>query len=66
MGYGTGETASPEQAQEMHKFIRKQFVRHTDDIAEEVSILYGGSVKPENAKEIFSKPDVDGGLVGQL
>ncbi|NGY37138.1 triose-phosphate isomerase [Flavobacterium sp. XN-5] len=62
---GTGETASPEQAQEMHEFIR-QTVRtaYGNDIAEEVSILYGGSVKPENAKEIFSKPDVDGGLIG--
>jgi triosephosphate isomerase len=62
---GTGETASPEQAQEMHKFIRET-VRHTFDskVAEDVSILYGGSVKPENAKEIFSKPDVDGGLIG--
>jgi len=62
---GTGETASPEQAQEMHEFIRetvrKQF---GSDVAEEVSILYGGSVKPENAKEIFGKPDVDGGLIG--
>jgi len=62
---GTGETASPEQAQEMHEFIRetvrKQF---GSDVAEDVSILYGGSVKPENAKEIFGKPDVDGGLIG--
>lgn len=62
---GTGETASPEQAQEMHEFIRET-VRKSfgSDIAENVSILYGGSVKPENAKEIFSKPDVDGGLIG--
>ena len=62
---GTGETASPEQAQEMHGFIR-DIVRKTygSDIAEDVSILYGGSVKPDNAKEIFSKPDVDGGLIG--
>ena len=62
---GTGETASPEQAQEMHAFIR-EIVRKTfgNDIAEDVSILYGGSVKPDNAKEIFSKPDVDGGLIG--
>ena len=62
---GTGETASPEQAQEMHEFIRET-VRKTfgSDVAEDVSILYGGSVKPENAKEIFSKPDVDGGLIG--
>ena len=62
---GTGETASPEQAQEMHEFIRET-VRKTfgSEIAEDVSILYGGSVKPDNAKEIFSKPDVDGGLIG--
>ena len=62
---GTGETASPDQAQEMHQFIRET-VRKSfgSDIAESVSILYGGSVKPENAKEIFSKPDVDGGLIG--
>jgi triosephosphate isomerase len=62
---GTGETASPEQAQEMHEFIRET-VRKSfgSDVAEDVAILYGGSVKPENAKEIFSKPDVDGGLIG--
>ena len=62
---GTGETASPEQAQEMHEFIR-QTVRTAFgiEIADNVSILYGGSVKPDNAKEIFSKPDVDGGLIG--
>jgi triosephosphate isomerase len=62
---GTGETASPEQAQEMHEFIRET-VRKAfgGDIADNVSILYGGSVKPDNAKEIFSKPDVDGGLIG--
>jgi triosephosphate isomerase len=62
---GTGETASPEQAQEMHRFIRETVrQRYQSTIAEEVSILYGGSVKPDNAKEIFSKPDVDGGLIG--
>lgn len=62
---GTGETASPEQAQEMHEFIREVIRKaYGNDIAENVSILYGGSVKPENAKEIFSKPDVDGGLIG--
>jgi len=62
---GTGETASPEQAQEMHEFIRET-VRKAfgSDVAEDVSILYGGSVKPDNAKEIFSKSDVDGGLIG--
>ena len=62
---GTGETASPEQAQEMHEFIRETVRKiFGSDIADDVSILYGGSVKPENAKEIFSKPDVDGGLIG--
>ena len=62
---GTGETASPEQAQDMHAFIRKTLkTTYGDDLANSVSILYGGSVKPNNAKEIFSKPDVDGGLIG--
>lgn len=62
---GTGETASPEQAQDMHHFIRKTLAnKYNHEVANEVSILYGGSVKPNNAKEIFSKPDVDGGLIG--
>ena len=62
---GTGETASPEQAQEMHAFIRKTISEAFDaTIANNVTILYGGSVKPGNAEEIFSKPDVDGGLIG--
>lgn len=62
---GTGETASPEQAQEMHAFIRGLVAQNFDaNIAENVAILYGGSVKPANAQEIFSKPDVDGGLIG--
>ncbi|MBD0778007.1 triose-phosphate isomerase [Maribacter sp. ANRC-HE7] len=62
---GTGETASPEQAQEMHAFVRKTIATAFDQtIADNVSILYGGSVKPSNAEEIFSKPDVDGGLIG--
>ncbi|HEX8563490.1 MAG TPA: triose-phosphate isomerase [Flavobacterium sp.] len=62
---GTGETASPEQAQEMHEFIRETVRKqYGSTVAENVPILYGGSVKPENAKEIFSKPDVDGGLIG--
>ena len=62
---GTGETASPEQAQEMHAFIRKTISEaYNSAIADEVSILYGGSVKPGNASDIFSKPDVDGGLIG--
>lgn len=62
---GTGETASPEQAQEMHAFIRKATTDAVNaTVAEKVTILYGGSVKPNNAEEIFSKPDVDGGLIG--
>lgn len=62
---GTGETASPEQAQEMHAFIRKTISEAYDSaVSNNVSILYGGSVKPGNAEEIFSKPDVDGGLIG--
>ncbi|MGO4822090.1 MULTISPECIES: triose-phosphate isomerase [unclassified Flavobacterium] len=62
---GTGETASPEQAQEMHAFIREIIrMNFGNEISDEISILYGGSVKPENANEIFSKPDVDGGLIG--
>lgn len=62
---GTGETASPEQAQEMHAFIRGLVAqKYEANIAENVAILYGGSVKPANAQEIFSKPDVDGGLIG--
>jgi triosephosphate isomerase len=62
---GTGETASPEQAQDMHAFIRKTLAdKYGNTTADSVSILYGGSVKPNNAKEIFSKPDVDGGLIG--
>ena len=62
---GTGETASPEQAQEMHAFIRNLIQESFgNSVAENVAILYGGSVKPANAQEIFSKPDVDGGLIG--
>jgi len=62
---GTGETASPEQAQEMHAFIREVIAaKYGNTIAQNISILYGGSVKPSNAKEIFSQPDVDGGLIG--
>ena len=62
---GTGETASPEQAQDMHAFIRKTLEsKYGLTIANDMTILYGGSVKPANAKEIFGKPDVDGGLIG--
>ena len=62
---GTGETATADQAQEMHAFIRKTISdKYGNDVAQNVSILYGGSCKPGNAKEIFSKEDVDGGLIG--
>ena len=62
---GTGETASPDQAQEMHAYIRSLIQEHyNENLAQKVSILYGGSVKPGNAEEIFSMQDVDGGLIG--
>jgi triosephosphate isomerase (TIM) len=62
---GTGLTASPQQAQEIHKFIRKLIKeKYGASLAEMTSILYGGSCKPSNAAEIFSMPDVDGGLIG--
>ena len=62
---GTGETASPAQAQEMHAFIRQLLAKEVGaGVADAVRILYGGSVKPANAEEIFSQPDVDGGLIG--
>ena len=58
-------TASPEQAQDMHAFIRQQIKnKYGEKTAESISILYGGSVKGSNAKDIFSKTDVDGALVG--
>ena len=62
---GTGETASPEQAQEMHAFIRNTIAsRYSEITANSISILYGGSVKPSNANELFSCSDIDGGLIG--
>jgi len=62
---GTGKTATAEQAQEMHAHIRNILKeKYGNEVAETISILYGGSVKASNAKEIFGKPDVDGGLVG--
>jgi len=62
---GTGETASAEQAQEIHKFVRNCISEHfSSEIADNVPILYGGSVKPSNAVEIFNNKDVDGGLIG--
>jgi triosephosphate isomerase (TIM) len=62
---GTGKTATSDQAQEMHGYIRSVFAaQYGNAVANSISILYGGSVKAANAKEIFGKPDVDGGLVG--
>lgn len=62
---GTGKTATSEQAQDMHAFIRGEIKKQFGaEVAENTSILYGGSCKPSNAKDIFSKPDVDGGLIG--
>ncbi|MBN8878112.1 MAG: triose-phosphate isomerase [Sphingobacteriales bacterium] len=62
---GTGKTATTEQAQEMHAYLRSALAaQYGKDIAAQISILYGGSVKANNAKELFSCPDVDGGLVG--
>ncbi len=62
---GTGKTASSDQAQEMHKAIRDAIAaNYNQSVADATSILYGGSCKPSNAQEIFSKPDVDGGLIG--
>ena len=62
---GTGKTATPEQAQEVHAFIRKLLAElSNEEIADNITIQYGGSVKPGNAKELLSKPDIDGALVG--
>ncbi|MCP5421079.1 MAG: triose-phosphate isomerase [Gammaproteobacteria bacterium] len=61
---GTGKTATPEQAQEVHAFIRGRLATHDADVAARERILYGGSVKGSNAAELFAMPDIDGGLVG--
>ncbi len=61
---GTGRTATPEQAQEVHAFIRGTIAKEDGTIADSIRILYGGSVKSSNARDLFSMPDVDGGLVG--
>ena len=62
---GTGETASTIQAQEMHHYLRNFLAKKFgNDLADNISILYGGSCKPSNASELFSQPDVDGGLIG--
>ncbi|MDD4420970.1 MAG: triose-phosphate isomerase, partial [Bacteroidales bacterium] len=61
---GTGKTATSEQAEEIHAFIRKTLAEKFGTQAEEISILYGGSCKPSNAKELFAQQDIDGGLIG--
>ncbi len=61
---GTGKVASPEQAQEVHVMIRERLRQHGGAVAESVRILYGGSVKPDNAAELLRQPDIDGALVG--
>jgi len=61
---GTGKTASPEQAQAVHAFIRQRVAGHDGQVAQGLCILYGGSVKASNAAELFAKPDIDGGLIG--
>ena len=62
---GTGKTATPEQAQEIHAHIRSLLAgKYGKELADEISILYGGSCKPSNAKELFACPDIDGGLIG--
>lgn len=62
---GTGKTATPQQAQEVHSFLRKKISELYDsEVAMKVRILYGGSVKPENARDLFKQPDIDGGLIG--
>ncbi len=61
---GTGKTASPEQAQEVHAFIRKSLAEQDAGVAEKVQILYGGSMNAANAAELLAQPDIDGGLIG--
>ena len=61
---GTGKTASPEQAQAVHAFIRQRVAKQDGQVAQGLCILYGGSVKAANASELFSMPDIDGGLIG--
>ncbi|GGF56153.1 triosephosphate isomerase [Alteromonas lipolytica] len=61
---GTGVTATPEQAQEVHAFIREHLAEFSQSLAQSLQILYGGSVKASNAKELFAQPDIDGGLIG--
>jgi triosephosphate isomerase len=61
---GTGKTATSAQAQEIHAFIRKTLAEKFGELAQEITILYGGSCKPSNAPELFAQEDIDGGLIG--
>ena len=61
---GTGKTASPAQAQDVHRFLRAFIAKHSVEISNKLPILYGGSVKKSNAAELFGQPDIDGGLIG--
>ena len=61
---GTGQVATPAQAQEVHEEIRLTLDAKNKDIAANIRILYGGSMKPENAQELLQQPDIDGGLIG--
>lgn len=61
---GTGVNATPDQAQEVHDFIRKRIAGHSADVAQDIRILYGGSMKPGNAAQLMAKADIDGGLIG--
>lgn len=61
---GTGVVATPEQAQEVHQYIRALIAKSDAKVAQQIRILYGGSVKPDNAKALFTMPDIDGGLIG--
>lgn len=61
---GTGKTATPEEAEAAHAFIRRRLARHDRQIARELRILYGGSVKADNARQLFNRADIDGGLIG--
>ena len=61
---GTGKTASPEEAQEVHHLIRSRLADNAGQISDQVRIVYGGSVKPDNAAELFAQSDIDGGLIG--
>jgi triosephosphate isomerase len=61
---GTGKTATPEQAQDVHAFIRGRVASHSQSVADNIQILYGGSMNPGNAADLLARPDIDGGLIG--